>query len=83
MFEILLLIGLFAAGMSQLLPEEKYPPGTAQHNRRGEPSNNKEKRLLTTMRQTGHKSLRYQTSRPRRSPDKDRNIIFLTHRETA
>ena len=83
MFEILLLIGLLAAGMSQLLPEENYPPRSAQRNKRGESANNKEKRILTTVRRTGLKSPNYQTSRPRRSSDRDRNIIFLTHRETA
>lgn len=83
MFEILLLIGLLAAGVSQLIPEENCSSNRAQRNSRGELIRNIEKKHLTAVRRTLYRSPSYQTSRPRRSPDRTGNIIFSTHQETA
>lgn len=64
MFEILLLIGLFVAGVSQLLPEGVLPPTPKQQGRTKSKGQKSKNFLIATNRSTGikrsgsHKNLR-------------------------
>ena len=55
MFEILLLIGLFVAGISQLLPEEAFTPTTKQLSKTNIKGRKSKKSLIATSRSTGIK----------------------------